>query len=433
MSILIIGTGYVGVTTALVFAELGFEVTGLDADERKVQTLSEGKLTFYEPGLQDLLDQHLAAGRIRFTSEAKQAIRQNTILFLCVGTPSDENGSADLRYIRAVAEQIGQSMDDYKVIVIKSTVPIHTNERLTAWIAEAQPHPIPFDVVSNPEFLREGSALQDALHPDRIIIGSRNQAAGLHIQSLYENLNAPCFLTTPTTAEMIKYASNSFLATKISFANELARLCEQLDINVGDVSIGMGYDHRIGPHFLKAGIGYGGSCFPKDIKALLHIAKEQHTRLSILEQVHEVNETQVEHFLQLWERKIGGFAGKRIAILGLSFKPNTDDLREAPSLAVIRYLTSQRAQVRVHDPVAKLPASLQSAGVRQLEHLEDAVAGCDAAIMCSEWDVYRNADWEQLRDEFKQLNIFDGRNVLDRQRLTELGYTYSGIGNAARN
>ncbi|OCT15755.1 nucleotide sugar dehydrogenase [Paenibacillus pectinilyticus] len=421
--------GYVGVTTGLVFAELGWKVTGLDTDALKIQSLSEGKLSFYEPGLDILLSQHLQSDNIRFTSDPIQAIREHSVIFLCVGTPSDINGSADLQYVRNVAEHIGTNMNDYKLVAVKSTVPIDTNRKVRQWIREAQTSPHPFDVVSNPEFLREGSALYDSLHPDRIIIGSNSKQAVDTLKTLYRSINAPVLVTKPKTAEMIKYASNAFLATKISYVNELSRLCDKIGVNISDVTKGMGMDHRIGPHFLRAGIGYGGSCFPKDSKALLYTAKENDIQLSILEKVTEVNNSQASYFLNVWEEKLGGFDHRTIAILGISFKPNTDDLREAPSLAIMQHLLEKQAILRVHDPIAKLPSYLQGEFVQQFDSLEDTLDGADAIILCSEWTDYIGANWSQLRSVMGDYFIFDGRNKLDGKSLTDLGFYYYGIGN----
>ncbi|WNR46226.1 UDP-glucose dehydrogenase family protein [Paenibacillus roseipurpureus] len=429
MNILIIGMGYVGVTTGLVFAELGWKVTGLDTDANKMKSLSEGRLSFYEPGLDSLLRKHLLTTNIQFTTDVEGAIHDNSIIFLCVGTPSDQDGSADLRAVRIVSERIGSTMKDYKLIVVKSTVPIGTNANVTQWVKASQTDSYPFDVVSNPEFLREGSALHDSLHPDRIIIGSTSEHATQVMKALYAQMNAPLLITKPKTAEMIKYASNAFLATKISYINELSRLCESLEVNVTEVAKGMGLDHRIGPHFLRAGIGYGGSCFPKDSKALLYTAKENNMELSILEKVTQVNETQSRHFLDVWEGQLGGFTQKTVAILGLSFKPDTDDLREAPSISILHQLMEKQAIVRVHDPVAKLPASLLAERVSQFDTVEETLQQCDAVILCSEWETYIRADWAHLRNVMNAGYIFDGRNMLNGEQLATLGYHYYGIGN----
>jgi UDPglucose 6-dehydrogenase len=423
------GMGYVGVTTGLVFTELGWKVTGLDPDDAKIQSLSKGNLTFYEPGLDTLLQKHLETDNIRFTSDPETAIRENQVIFLCVGTPSDKDGSADLGFIRQAAEMIGRYMQEYKLIAVKSTVPIETNRKIVQWIGDVQPLPLAFDVVSNPEFLREGSALHDALNPDRIIIGSNSEHAVEVIKTLYAKIRSPFFVTEPKTAEMIKYASNAFLATKISYMNELSRLCETIEVNISDVAKGIGLDHRIGRHFLKAGIGYGGSCFPKDIKALLYTAKEHNAELSILEKVIHVNQTQTSHFLAVWEKKLGSFRNKKIAILGITFKPDTDDLREAPSISIIQQLLESQAFVRVHDPVAKLPADLLSERAQQFGSLEETLQQCDAMILCSEWDHYKKADWALNKAHMNQYFVFDGRNVLDGKQMTRLGYHYHGIGN----
>ncbi|SFK94845.1 UDPglucose 6-dehydrogenase [Paenibacillus sp. 1_12] len=428
MNILIMGMGYVGVTTALLLAELGWYVTGLDPNESKIRMLSHGTLPFYEPGLDELLRKHLATRRITFTSESDTAVYDNEIIFLCVGTPSGNDGSADLQFIKEAAESIGMRMQGYKLIVIKSTVPVGTNEQVVQWITQAQTSAIPFDVISNPEFLREGSALQDALEPDRIIIGSENDQATVLIQTLYKKLSSPVVVTKPKTAELIKYAANAFLATKISYMNELARLCTKMGVNIADVAVGVGMDHRIGPHFLRAGIGYGGSCFPKDIHALRFAAREHDVDLTILEKVVQVNKTQAVYFMDIWEQLLGSFTGKTIAVLGISFKPDTDDIREAPAIGIITKLLENSAVVKVHDPIAKLPIHMLSEQLQQFESVEETMQDCDAVILCSEWKQYIAMDWGQLRSRLRQPYLFDGRNMLDGAKLTSQGYHYSGIG-----
>ncbi|WP_159881202.1 UDP-glucose dehydrogenase family protein [Paenibacillus puerhi] len=428
MNILIMGTGYVGVTTGLLFAELGHQVTGLDPDREKVNTLSEGLLTFYEPGLDRILWKHVRAGSIRFTTDASAAIRDHSIIFICVGTPSREDGSADLRYMGQAATQIGQHTKEYKLVVMKSTVPVGTCEQLTHIIREAQPAPISFDVVSNPEFLREGNAWHDALHPDRIVIGALHASAAVQVRQLYDPLDSPVLVTTPRTAELMKYAANAFLATKISFINEISRLCEVIDVPVTEVSAALGMDHRIGPHFLNAGLGYGGSCFPKDIQALLHIAAGHDLTLGILEQADHVNRTQIPHLLRTWEQAIGSFHGKTIAVLGLSFKPDTDDLREAPALKLISLLAARETAIRVHDPVATLPSTLRSSQIQQFGSIEETLAQCDAVILCSEWPTYKEADWARLHSLMRDHYCFDGRNMLDGNRMAALGFHYYGVG-----
>lgn len=425
MKILIIGTGYVGTTTGLIFCEMGHQVTGLDLDDRKIQALQRGELYFFEPGLEDLLIKHVQSQRISFTSNTEMAIKSHDVIFICVGTPQDLDGSADLLYVKNVAEAIGQYMNSYKVIVTKSTVPVGTAELVTNWIKRQQPVPIPFDVVSNPEFLREGSALQDALRPDRIIIGTESEKARTIIKELYQNFQCPIVETNLKASEMIKYAANSFLAMKISYINELARLCDKLGINVNDVSTGIGLDHRIGPHFLQAGMGYGGSCFPKDVSALLQTARQHDSPLSILEKVVEVNKDQSVYFIEKMNRAMeGGVKHKTIAVLGLAFKANTDDTRESPSLQLIEQLLKAQAVIRTHDPVVNMASKLP-----QFSTIPETVSDSDAVIICTDWDDYKTLDWAALKPLMKQPIVFDGRNMLNRAEMETLGFFYHGIAN----
>lgn len=431
MSILVMGMGYVGTTTALVFAELGWHVSGVDTNADKIGALRNGKVPFHEAGLEFLLNKHLTEGNIRFFTDPEIAVPEHETIFLCVGTPPRSDGSADLQYVRQAAECIGRTMKGYKLIVIKSTVPLGTQQKVVQWIRESQPEPVPFDVVSNPEFLREGSALQDALHPDRIIIGSDTEEAGLRVRSLYGRMNCPVLWTKPMSAELIKYASNAYLATKISFINELARFCDEIGVPVTEVSEGIGLDPRIGKAFLRAGIGYGGSCFPKDVNALLYMGKEQGTELTLLNQVVEVNKSQQAYAISRLESMLGSLHNKTIAVLGIAFKPGTDDLREAPSLAVIARLLEQGAQVRVHDPVAVLPGDLMDGHprtLRQYQVLEETLERADAAILCTEWDEYRQADWFALKGLMNRAVLYDGRNALDGELLKSWGFEYLGIG-----
>jgi UDPglucose 6-dehydrogenase len=428
MNILVIGTGYVGSTTAMVFAELGWKVTGLDTDKHKIQQLEQGVLHFYEPGLEDLLRKHVQSGQIQFTTNKDKAIRDNDLIFICVGTPSRADGSADMRYVKQVAEDIGQKMNGYKLVVTKSTVPVGTQEQITAWIAAAQEQAYPFDVASNPEFLREGKAVVDALNPDRIIIGSNSKRAAHLLQSIYQSAKCPVVITTPKTAELIKYASNAFLATKISFVNELARLCDVLDVNVKEVSFGMGLDPRIGPSFLQAGIGYGGSCFPKDVSALILTAKQNSTELSVLEKVVQVNQTQHAYLINKVRERLGSLANQKIAVLGLAFKPDTDDIREAPALRVIESLLNDQANVMLYDPVASLPADAAYKAVTECSKLEEALQDAAAVILCTEWPIFKNIDWGHMKLVMSQPNVFDGRNILDARDMRANGYYYQGIG-----
>ncbi|MEH7375159.1 UDP-glucose dehydrogenase family protein [Neobacillus drentensis] len=424
MKILIIGTGYVGTTTGLIFCELGHKVTGLDLDEQKIQALQTGKLHFYEPGLEALLKKHIDSHNITFTKDTETAIKENDLIFICVGTPQGPNGSADLIFVKNAAASIGQHINQYKVIVTKSTVPVGTATLITKVIEENQTAPIPFDVVSNPEFLREGSALQDALNPDRIVIGTMSDTARTIMRELYKDFDCPIVETHPKSSEMIKYAANSFLALKISYINELARVCDNLAINVKDVSNGIGLDHRINPHFLKAGLGYGGSCFPKDVNALIQTAKEQGNPLSILEAVVKVNAEQPVYFIEKVKQALGGdLKNKTIAVLGLSFKANTDDTRESPSFILIDRLLEEQASFKTHDPIVKMGAP------HQFPTIEETVAGADALVICTDWDDYKNLNWKSLKPLMKQPYIFDGRNMLDKEKVEKLGFYYFGVAN----
>ncbi|WP_027088153.1 UDP-glucose dehydrogenase family protein [Cohnella panacarvi] len=429
MSILIMGTGYVGITTAIMFAELGIQVTGFDSNAAKIALLNQSHLPFYERGMEPLLQRHLQEQTIRFVQDEQAAIEEHAIIFLCVGTPSNSDGSANLFAIQQASEWIGKYMREQTLVVIKSTVPVGVDERVSEWIASKQTRPIPFDVVVNPEFLREGSAVADALAPDRIVVGSDSEEAAQRLLSLYEKLDCPIIVTNPKAAIMIKYASNAFLATKISFINELARLCDGLEIDISEIAYGIGLDPRIGAMFLKAGIGYGGSCFPKDVDALLHTANSNRKSLTIIEHAAKVNRTQPLYALDVWEKVMpSAFKKATVAVLGLSFKPHTDDLREAPSLVVISELLSRQAKVRVHDPIAVLPVHFRALGVQQADTIGETLQGADAVILCTEWPEYREIDWLPMKPLLNGHIVFDGRNALDGRSLIQSGYDYYGIG-----
>lgn len=428
MSILVMGTGYVGITTAIMFAELGIPATGFDSNAAKIALLNQGHLPIYEQGMEQLLVQHLAGRTIRFIQDEQTAIQEHKVIFLCVGTPSNSDGSANLNAIKQASEWIGKYMREETLVVIKSTVPVGVDERVSEWIASKQTKPINFDVVMNPEFLREGSALADALAPDRIVIGSDSEEAAQRLLSLYAKIDCPKIVTTPKAAVMIKYASNAFLATKISFINELSRLCDGLGIDIAEISFGMGLDPRIGAKFLRAGIGYGGSCFPKDVDALLHTAKASRSRLTIIEHAAKVNRTQPLYVLDAWERVMPStFKKATVAVLGISFKPHTDDLREAPSLVILSELLSRQAKLRVHDPLTVLPVHFRALGVQQLDSIEEALMGADAVILCTEWPEYFDIDWFVMKPILNGHIVFDGRNALDGKSLIRLGYEYYGI------
>ncbi|MBP3962946.1 UDP-glucose dehydrogenase family protein [Paenibacillus lignilyticus] len=429
MKILIIGTGYVGVTTAMVFAESGWQVTGLDVDAFKIERLRQGRLHFHEPGLEDLISKHVRSGRLLFTTDKEKAIAEHDIIFICVGTPSQLDGNADLRYIQQAAEDIGYWMNDYKLVVTKSTVPVGSQEQIKTWIEASQRVAYSFDVASNPEFLREGKAVEDALRPDRIVIGTDSANATEQLQKLYGAFQCPWIVTKPRTAELIKYASNAFLATKISYMNELARLCDELEINVKEVADGMGLDPRIGPSFLQAGLGYGGSCFPKDVSELVMTARKHEVNLRILDQVMEVNCLQFNYLLDKARKRLGDFTDKYIAVLGLAFKPNTDDIREAPALRVIQELILEKAKVRLFDPIAKLPVDVCYETVTVCGSVEEALQNAEAVILCTEWTEFGQLNWEHLRALLTQANFFDGRNMMDARQMRGIGYYYQGIGN----
>lgn len=427
MKILIIGQGYVGTTMAVVLAHAGHEVTGLDIDHDKIASLRKGKLYFYEPGIEEMLDKQIEANRLQFTTDARQAVENNDILFITVGTPSMSNGNADLTYIKNAAQMIGQYKNQKKTIVVKSTVPIGTTEKVKEWVMESGKNTAPVEVAMNPEFLREGNALQDALYPDRIVIGSHSEEVLEKIKQLYHQWQCPFIVTTPRGAEMIKYASNGFLATKISFINEIAKLCDKLQVNVRDVSKGMGMDERIGPSFLEAGLGYGGSCFPKDVKELLWTANYNQIPLSILSNVEQVNHQQPDYLLEKVKQQVGSLAKKKVAVLGLAFKPHTDDIRESVAFPIIKHLSEENAIVTVHDPVVNLAAEWTNKGILQHKDPYQVIKDSDAIIICTNWPQYEALDWKIVRSIMRQPVVFDGRNMLNAEQMRELKFHYEGI------
>ncbi len=429
MKILIMGAGFVGTATAVSFAQTGHKVVCFDTDAEKIKSLSRGEPVFFEPGLKEALSVQLEQSNLRFSVHAQQAIEESEVIFICVGTPSTDEGGADLSYVKAAAMTIGRHMNGYKLIVNKSTVPVATCRKIRDWVVKGQTTPYPFDVASNPEFLREGNALADALSPHRIVVGSTTERCTALVKQLYKSFHCPLVLTDPATAEFIKYAANSFLATKISYMNELARFCDELGVSIQDVAHGIGLDPRIGGEFLRAGIGYGGSCFPKDVKALLHMANEHGIRMSILEQVKHVNETQYLYLLDKINREAGELRGGVVAVLGISFKPNTSDTRESPALSIIKHLADAGANVRVHDPKAILPTGLHATNVQQCETPDQACEGADVIIICTDWPEYKEqVDWAYIKSMMRGSHVFDGRNMLDPKMMHSLGFSYIGIG-----
>ena len=421
MKVAVIGTGYVGLVTGTVLAEIGHTVVCIDLDEAKIKQLQSGVPTIYEPGLEELLVNNIQQQRLTFTTDHTSAFQGADIILLAVGTPQGDNGQADLSYIQAAAKTIAETVTENVVVIVKSTVPPGTNDRVEQLIREQLVHNITVAVVSNPEFLREGHAVEDAFYGDRIVIGSECTGAGAIVEKLYEGLAMPILHTNRRSAEMIKYAANAFLAVKISYINEIANLCDAIGADVGDVADGMGMDKRIGRAFLNAGIGYGGSCFPKDTEAIAHLAKEQATPLTIVESAIDINRQQRRKFIAKIEKHFDNqLMNKKIAILGLAFKPNTDDLREAPSLEIIEALEAQGAVITVFDPIITHPKS--AAGI--LECVNEA----EAVVLFTEWQDFLEADWTAIATSVANQVLFDGRNALPATTLQQAGWTYIGIG-----
>ncbi|MBI1971039.1 UDP-glucose/GDP-mannose dehydrogenase family protein [Candidatus Woesearchaeota archaeon] len=431
MRITIVGTGYVGLVTGACFSDLGNEVLCLDIDEEKIRKLNQGLIPIYEPGLSDLISRNMREGRLLFTTNKQEAYSFGSIIFICVNTPSKEDGDVELGYVDKVAEDIGVYMNGYKLVVTKSTVPVGTSERISSHIKQAQRTSCDFDVVSNPEFLREGQAVKDFMNPDRIIIGVEDDNAKRVMMSLYRSLERttrPIVITDIKSAEMIKYASNAMLATRISFMNEIAKLCEKVGADVKVVAKGMGLDNRIGPRYLQAGVGYGGSCFPKDVRGMIAMGKKQGTTMKILSSVDEVNEEQKRSLVPKLQHHLPTLQGCTIAIWGLAFKPKTDDIREAPSLIIIDQLQKLGANIIVFDPEAEQAAKKILHHVAYAKNPIGAAKDCDALLIITEWDEFRNLDLIQLKSTMKQPIIVDGRNVYDPTEMKALGFLYSGVG-----
>jgi UDPglucose 6-dehydrogenase len=431
MHIGIIGTGYVGLVTGACFAEFGLSVTCVDKDEKKIAALKKGIVPFYEPGLEELVKRNFQQERLRFTTKIAKAVESSLVIFIAVGTPRRGDGSADMKYVEEVAREIAKHMDGYKVIVTKSTVPVGTGEKLREIISANLKQQIDFDIVSNPEFLREGSAIEDFMRPNRVIIGAKSAQAVAIMKDLYKPLyliESPFVITNIETAELIKYASNSFLATKISFINEMATLCEKVGADIHMVAKGMGLDQRIGSKFLHPGPGYGGSCLPKDTNALLKMAEDHGMHLGIVDAAVKANEQQREYMISKIRDAMADLKGKTIAVLGLSFKPNTDDIRDAPSLAIIQRLLKERVRIRVYDPVSMKEAEKIIPDIKYCKDPYDAIKGADALVIMTEWNQFRNLDLENIRKILNEPYFFDLRNIYDPQRLRDMGFHYYGVG-----
>ncbi|MFH0791072.1 MAG: UDP-glucose/GDP-mannose dehydrogenase family protein [Candidatus Omnitrophota bacterium] len=428
MNISIIGSGYVGLVTGACFAELGNQVICSDNDTAKIAGIKKGRLPIYEPGLEELISINTRKKRLKFTSNIKEAVKASEIIFIAVGTPSLDNGEADLTYIENVACDIAKNMDGYRLIVEKSTVPVETGKRVKQTIETHIKHKIKFDVASNPEFLREGSAIGDFMHPDRIVVGVESKKAKDVLVDLYKPLNAPLVVTDIKSAELIKHASNSYLAVKISFINAIARICDKVGADVVEVARGMGLDKRIGPSFLNAGIGYGGSCFPKDLDAFITISDKLGYNFGLLKAVKEINQLQKDFFLEKLKDKLWIIKNKTIGILGLSFKPNTDDIRNAPSLDIIQALLSEGAKIKAYDPSAMEKAKGQLKGVKFCQHPYSVSKDSDCLLIITEWDEFKELDFLKIKRLLKRPLIIDGRNIYDPQVMKRLGFTYVGIG-----
>ncbi len=432
MQICVIGVGYVGLVTGTCFAEFGNTVVCVDNDPKKIDMLKNNGVPIYEPGLEEMVAKNRREGRLLFTTDIKEGLKNALVVFIAVGTPEGENGEADLQYVWQVAKSIGETMDDYKVVVTKSTVPVGTGKQVEEIIANNQHATVEYDVVSNPEFLREGSAIEDFMRPDRVVIGARNERAKAIMRDLYRPLyllETPFVVTDIETSEMIKYASNAFLATKISFINEMANICERTGANVHMVSKGMGLDGRIGPKFLHAGPGFGGSCFPKDTSAIATIAKEHGYTFQIVEAVMAVNARQREIMVEKIVGAMGGdIKGKTITSLGLAFKPNTDDMRDAPATGILPPLVKQGATVRAYDPASMEEAKRSMPDLVYCDDAYEAAKNADCLVIMTEWNQFRNLDWSRMKAAMKGRVVVDLRNVYPPDMVREEGLHYISVG-----
>ncbi|MDK2981432.1 MAG: UDPglucose 6-dehydrogenase [Chloroflexota bacterium] len=429
-NICVIGTGYVGLVTGVCFADLGNQVHCLDINKDRIDKLNQGLMPIYEPGLEEIVERNIKNKRLLFTTDYKTALKDAEFAFIAVGTPSGVDGEADLQYVRDVAEKIAEIADHELIVINKSTVPVGTGD----WVADIilqnrVSEKLDFSVVSNPEFLREGSAISDFTNPDRVVLGSLDREAAEKVAKLYDALRAPILITDLRTAEMIKYASNAFLATRISFINEIANICDELGADVREVAKGMGLDKRIGHSFLDAGLGWGGSCFPKDVKALAHMAVLHNTHPQLLQAVMDINRNQRRRVVYRLRKVLGGsLNGKQIAVLGLSFKPNTDDMREAPGTEIIHLLLNEGATVKGYDPQAMENAAKELPHIELCDDPYETAEGADALVLATEWNEFKQLDFEKIYKLMQTPVLVDGRNLWDSQYLRGLGFTYFGVG-----
>ncbi len=434
MRLTVVGAGYVGLTTAVCFAHLGNEVMVVEKLPEKVQVLKEGKVPFYEPGLEEMLKENLSMGRLFFTTDLKEGLDFSDVIFICVGTPQRPDGSADLSQVEEVARETAKLMESYKLLVEKSTVPVNTHKLIKRTVErylKRRGKILEFDVASNPEFLREGSAVRDFLEPDRIVIGVESERARRIMEELYKDFKCPIIFTDPTTSELIKHASNSFLAMKISYINMVADLCEKVGADVRLVAEGMGYDKRIGREFLRAGIGWGGSCFPKDIKAFIKMAKDHGVDFSLLEEVDKINQRRAVQFVEKVKSVLWSLKDKTLAVWGLSFKPNTDDIREAPSLRLVPMLLKEGARLKLYDPKAMENFKKLYPPGKDLDYAPDmysAVEGASALLIFTEWEEFQRADLKRVKELMELPIIIDGRNIYEPKVVRGLGFEYYGMG-----
>ena len=430
MKITIIGSGYVGLTTGVCLSHLGHQVVCVDNDVEKIKLLKQGISPIYEPGLEELLKEGMEKGTLSFTDSIEEGTKHGLAIFICVGTPPREDGSADLSSIEFVATRIAETMDEYKLIIEKSTVPVQTGLKLKTTIELNNKRGIEFDVASNPEFLREGSAIKDFLYPDRIVIGVENERAEKLMREIYEKIDAPFIVTNIQSAEIIKHASNSFLAMKISYINAVSMVCEKAGADVKEVARGMGLDHRIGIEFLNAGIGFGGFCFPKDLKAFIKISEDLGYHMNLLKEVLKINQEIREYFINKVRDLLWNIKGKKIAILGLSFKPNTDDIREAPSIYIIKQLLKEGANISAYDPAAMKKMKKIFPDIDYKENPYDTLGDANALLILTEWEEFKNLDLERVKSLMKTPIIVDGRNIFEPEEMERLGFIYRGIGRA---
>lgn len=426
--IAVVGVGYVGLVTAACFSDLGNKVIALDIDEKRVENLKNGVMPIYEPGLEELVNRNVESGRITFTTSYKEALEGAEFVFICVGTPQGADGEAELKYVQAAAKSIAENMTAPLIVINKSTVPVGTGDWVADIVNSHQPTPIEFSVVSCPEFLREGYAISDFMKPHRTVLGSTDKEAADLVAQLHLPLRSPIVITDLRTAEMIKYASNAFLATKISFINEIANICEALGADVEEVAAGMGFDDRISARFLRAGLGYGGSCFPKDVKALAFMAEEMNVEPRILNSVMSTNDQRRGRVVKRLEELVGDLSGLTIGLLGLAFKENTDDMRDAPSLDIAAALIERGAKVRGFDPVAMKAAKPLLPDVEMVKDAYTLTEGLDAMIVVTEWNEFKQLDLELIKKNMKSPVIVDGRNLYDPAKMDELDFTYRGVG-----